>query len=151
MKATNNKGIQMSPISVSPVLKTEIMLYLESSFPYTLQEDDFSINATLKELSPQVSPYYKQGQHTEIRKLSVIAVNDAAKTITVIFGGAYSGTYSIAVRHKDFGLIDTDTITLTVGSEVTSISPNTGSVYGGTLLTILGTNWDPTDKENNPV
>jgi hypothetical protein len=69
----------------------------------------------------------------------------------VIFGGAYSGTYSIAVRHKHFGLVDTDDITLTVGSEVTSYSPKTGSIYGGTLLTIHGTNWDPKVKTNNPV
>jgi len=86
-----------------------------------------------------------------VRKLSVTAVDDTAKTVTVIFGGAYSGTYSIAVRHSKFGLIDTDDITLTVGSEVTSYSPNKGSIYGGTLLTIHGTNWDPKVKENNPV
>jgi hypothetical protein len=48
-------------------------------------------------------------------------------------------------------LIDTDDITLTVGSEVTSYSPKTGSIYGGTKLTIHGTNWDPKVKTNNPV
>jgi hypothetical protein len=141
----------MSPNSMSPVLKGEIMFYLESNFPFELKEEDFSFNATLKELSSQVSPYYRQNQNTRVRKLAVTAVDDAAKTVTVIFGGAYSGTYNIAVRHKDFGLIDTDDIILTVGSEVTSYSPNTGSIYGGTLLTIHGTNWDPKVKENNPV
>ena len=41
----------MNPNSMSPVLKGEIMFYLESSFPFELKEEDFSINATLIELS----------------------------------------------------------------------------------------------------
>jgi len=48
IKGTNKKGIQISPNSISPVLKGEIIFYLESNFPYALKEDDFSINATLK-------------------------------------------------------------------------------------------------------
>ena len=151
MKADNKKGIQMSPTSISPVLKGEIIFTLESNFPYALKEEDFSINATLKQLSTQVSPYYRQNQNTKVRKLSITAVDNTAKTVTVVFGGAYSGTYSIRIRHSQFGLIDTDDITLTVGSEVTSFSPATGSIYGGTLLTIHGNNWDPKVKENNPV
>ena len=55
------------------------------------------------------------------------------------------------IRHSTFGLIDTEGLILTVGSEVTSYSPNTGSINGGTLLTIHGTNWDPTIVANNPV
>jgi hypothetical protein len=38
----------------------------------------------------------------------------------------------------------------TVGSEVSSFSPQSGSIYGGTLITIHGNNWS-TDKLNNPV
>lgn len=55
------------------------------------------------------------------------------------------------MRHKTVGIIDTFTLLLTVGAEVTSFSPSSGSIYGGTLLTIHGTNWDPTVKENNAV
>lgn len=40
-----------------------------------------------------------------------------------MFGGAYSGTYSVQIRHKDFGLIDTAALRFTIGSEVTSFSP----------------------------
>jgi hypothetical protein len=49
-----------------------------------------------------------------------------------------------------FGLIDNVGLQFTVGSNVTNVTPNTGSKYGGTLLTITGTNFGtvPTD---NPV
>jgi hypothetical protein len=67
-----------------------------------------------------------------------------------MFGGAYSGTYSVQIRHKNFGLVDTADLRFIVGSEITSISPRIGSVYGGQLLTIHGTNWD-SDPQNNPV
>jgi hypothetical protein len=67
-----------------------------------------------------------------------------------MFGGAYSGTYSVQIRHDHFGLIDTAGLRFTVGSEVTTFSPQTGSIYGGTLITIQGTNWS-NDKLDNPV
>jgi hypothetical protein len=67
-----------------------------------------------------------------------------------MFGGAYSGTYSVQIRHKNFGLVDTADLRFIVGSEITSISPRIGSVYGGQLITIHGTNWD-SDPQNNPV
>ena len=68
-----------------------------------------------------------------------------------MFGGAYSGTYSVQIRHTHYGLIDTSAFKFIVGSETTSISPRVGSIYGGTLLTITGTNWDKSDIQNNPV
>lgn len=67
-----------------------------------------------------------------------------------MFGGAYSGTYSVQIRHNQFGLLDTSGLTFTIGSDVTSFSPNIGSIYGGQLITIDGTNWS-TDKRDNPV
>jgi hypothetical protein len=54
------------------------------------------------------------------------------------------------VRHSNFGLIDTSHLRFTVGSDVTSFSPNRGSIYGGTLITIHGTNWSK-HKQDNPV
>jgi hypothetical protein len=67
-----------------------------------------------------------------------------------MFGGAYSGIYSVQVRHAHFGLVDTSHIRFDVGSTMTSYSPNTGSIYGGTLITIHGTNWSKY-KQDNPV
>jgi len=54
------------------------------------------------------------------------------------------------MRHSKFGLIDTSGLRFTVGSEVTTFSPQVGSIYGGTLITITGTNWSK-DKFDNPV
>lgn len=67
-----------------------------------------------------------------------------------MFGGAWTGDYTIDIRHKEFGLIDTRGLVFIVGSNVTSIEPQEGSKYGGTLVTITGTNFGtvPTD---NPV
>ena len=83
--------------------------------------------------------------------MNVYSVDNDAKSFAVIFGGAYSGTYDFKISHKKYGLIDTKGMILTVGSEVTSFGPNSGSIYGGTLITLEGTNWDPEIKLNNPV
>lgn len=56
----------------------------------------------------------------------------------------------INIRHKTVGLLDTTTLVLTVKTEVTSISPKVGSIYGGTLITIVGTNFGK-QKTDNPV
>lgn len=44
--------------------------------------------------------------------------------------------------------MDTSGITLEVTSKVTSISPTSGSIYGGTLLTITGTNFGSVATDN---
>lgn len=105
---------------------------------------------TLLDLSPQVSPYYKHSQNTNVRRLNVIGADKDEGEIEAMFGGAYSGTYSVQVRHTKFGLIDTAGLRFTVGSTVDSFSPNVGSIYGGTLITINGNNWSK-DKLDNPV
>jgi len=128
----------MTPSSVSPVLKTMVNITLSSAFPYTLNKDDFTVNATNKTNTDYV------------RYLNVIAVDDATKTLSCMFGGAWTGQYSMSVRHSVFGLLDTSAIELTVGSNVTSVSPTSGSIYGGTLLTITGTNFG-TEITDNPV
>ena len=50
---------------------------------------------TLIELSKSVSPYYKQGQNTNVRQMNVVGAFSDNRTLEVMFGGAYSGTYSI--------------------------------------------------------
>jgi hypothetical protein len=138
LMAETRSGVLFEPDTASPVLKTPINITLEDDFPYTLAKDEFSVNAT-NITNPD---YYRQ--------MNVIAVYDELKTMTVMFGGAWSGDYKIDIRHKTFGLIDTSGLTFVVGSNVTSVEPQEGSRYGGTLLTIIGTNFGtvPTD---NPV
>jgi hypothetical protein len=67
-----------------------------------------------------------------------------------MFGGAYSGMFQISIRHKYYGLLDTDGMFLDVSSKVSQVTPLVGSIYGGTLLTITGTNFG-TQKTDNPV
>lgn len=99
---------------------------------------DFSVNATHID------------QPDNIRYLNVLSVDTDAKTIRVMFGGARTGMYQVTIRHKNYGLLDTTGMVLDVSSKVTEISPNTGSINGGTLVTITGTNFG-TEKTDNPV
>jgi hypothetical protein len=109
---------------------------METDFPYTLAKEDLSINAT----STTNSSY--------IRYMNVISVDDSAKTFTAMFGGAYSGQFQISIRHKDYGLVDTEGLILDVSATVTSYTPMEGSIYGGTLLTIIGTNFGDAFTDN---
>jgi hypothetical protein len=45
-------------------------------------------------------------------------------------------------------MIDTSSILFTVESTITSVVPQTGSIYGGTLLTITGTNFGDVYTDN---
>jgi hypothetical protein len=139
MAGTASAYALMSPSSVSPVLKTDITFtFGGDSVPGTLLREDFTVRVTNIE-SPT---YYKD--------LRVNSVDDAAKTITAKFGGAWSGDYSVSIRHSTQGDLDTASLLLRVESDVTSVTPLTGSIYGGTLLTITGTNWG-SEITDNPV
>jgi hypothetical protein len=136
MKSEVKTGVTIVPSSVSPVLKTKIVVQLDSTFPHTLLREDLSINAT----STTNSSY--------IRYMNVIEVDDGAKTFTAMFGGAYMGQFQISIRHKDYGLVGTVGLILDVSASVSSYTPMTGSIYGGTLLTITGTNFGDTYTDN---
>lgn len=109
---------------------------METDFPFTLARGDLSINAT------------STTDETYIRYLNVIEVNDTEKTFVAMFGGAYSGEYQISIRHKDFGLVGTDGLILDVSGSVNTVTPQQGSVYGGTLLTITGQNFGDVYTDN---
>ena len=136
LKSTVSFGNSISPSSVSPVLKTDITVQLEPDFPFTLLAADFTINAT------------DQTNSSNIRYLKPVSVDDTAKSFVAKFGGAWSGLYDISIRHAEYGLLETTTLVLDVSSEVESISRNTASIYGGALLTIVGTNYGSTYTDN---
>jgi hypothetical protein len=124
----------VTPSSASPVLKTDVVIQLAADFPYTLSRDDFTVNATNStELNTGDDLYDPITKY-----LKVIEVDDVAKTITAKFGGAWSGQYQMIIRHSQAGLIDSESLVLDVNTYVTSYSPTTGSIYGGTLITIDG-------------
>lgn len=139
MKSINKKGLTMSPSSVSPVIKTLITFSLETDFPHALKPEDISLNISAK-----------TDASGALKAIAIVSVDDTKKTFTCKFGGAMSGDYNVFIRHKDFGLIDASSLTLKVESQYTSITPLTGSIYGGTLLTIKGKNFG-TVYTDNPV
>ena len=83
----------------------------------------------------------KSSDSTIFNMMNVIAANDTAKTLTFMYGGAWSGIYNLSLRHNQYGLINTKGLQITVGSNITSITPKVSSIYGGSLITITGTNY----------
>ena len=138
MRSEYKSGLTITPSSASPVLKTLLTVTLESTFPETLHKNDFSVNFTSTTNS------------SIVKRLNVVSVDDSAKTLQVMFGGAESDIFSIGIRHKTQGLLQTAGLLFNVGATVTSISPKVGSIYGGTILTIIGTNFG-TQITDNPV
>jgi len=129
-KSDVQASTNLNPNSASPVLKTVIEISLSPDFPYEmLDPKDFSVNAT----SVNDANY--------IRYLNVLTVDDSTKTMRAMFGGAYTGIFQMNIRHKFYGLVDTENMLLDVSSKVTGVTPLEGSIHGGTLLTITGTNF----------
>jgi hypothetical protein len=75
--------------------------------------------------------------------MNVIAVDDTAKTITCMFGGAESkhGPFEIMIRHSVLGKINSTGLILDVNTYVDSFSPKIGSIYGGQLIAVTGRNF----------
>jgi len=77
---------------------------------------------------------------TKNKKVNVVAVDDALKKITVKFGGAWSGNYRVEMKSLANGSFKSF-IELKVVGRLISFSPTSGSIYGGTLITIIGENF----------
>jgi hypothetical protein len=116
MKEVNKDALQILPPTASPVLKTKVQFKLQENFPFNLTKEDFTVNVTLLALGADVSPYFKHSQNTNVRRLNVIKVYNDNLTLETMFGGAYSGTYSVQIRHTHFGLVDTSELRFVVGS-----------------------------------
>lgn len=97
-KATVVGSSDIDPSSASPVLKTRLTITIDDDFPFPDAEaSQFTVNATSVDDS------------TYIRYLSVLSLDftDDAKTMEVMFGGAYTGVFDIAIRHSEYGLLNT--------------------------------------------
>ena len=85
------------------------------------------------------------------RLLNVISVDDSAKTMTVQFPGAASGTYSFKIKGSGGSLgSDPGTVNIQTIMELTDYTPKTGSTLGGTRLTLTGRHFG-TVATDNPV
>jgi hypothetical protein len=70
--------------------------------------------------------------------------NSSPKKFTVKFNGAPIGSYTFYVESNSpsqYGQLNTADISFQTKSTITSVSPVKGSVLGGTVLTIMGTNF----------
>ena len=65
------------------------------------------------------------------------------------FPGAPSNTYNLIVKSAAVGTLDTSSVTIKTEGKVTSISPSSGSTFGGTLVTISGETFSTTATDNN--
>lgn len=137
----------ISPTSMSPVLKADIVISVTASLTDT-NGDPYALSAAAAD--GDLSVVLSSTTNSENDKtLNVFEADDAAGTITARFGGAWSGSYLVDVYSNAYGKFDSETY-LDVSGTVTGISPLTGSIWGGTLITITGTNFDD-DPFNNPV
>jgi hypothetical protein len=128
--------MSLTPNNASPVLKSEIVVALNSAYTTTMVATDFT------------AVLFSYNDTTYERELYVMSVDDSAKSLTIKFPGAESGLYYLQVSSVQHGRLDTDALVLDVHGTVTSISPLTGSVYGGTLVTIEGENFSDNPLDN---
>jgi len=84
-----------------------------------------------------------------VRDLYVMSVDNTSspKTITVKFNGAPPNSYYIDVTSAKYGKLSATSLDFRTSSTITSYTPMSGSVLGGTLMTITGTNFSPDPTE----
>jgi len=84
-----------------------------------------------------------------VRQLNVVAKDPVKKTITVKYGGAYSGTYAMVVSSSLVGKFRVKDKFVS-RFEFTDFNPKKGSKFGGQLITIQGSHFS-SDPLNNPI
>jgi hypothetical protein len=130
----NIPSITVDKTDVSPILKQTLTFTLDpTKYTDTLLKNDLSVQLL--------------GANNYVRDLYIMSVDDAAKKFTVKFNGAPVGSYTFGVKSTSpsaYGRLDTTGISFQTSSTITGISPTSGSVFGGTLLTITGTNFSTT-------
>ncbi len=93
----------------------------------------------------------RQAASNYSRELYIISVdNSSPKKFTVKFNGAPIGSYTFYVESNSpsqYGQLNTAAFLFQTESFITSVSPVSGSVLGGTVLKITGTNFSSTISE----
>lgn len=144
-----NTATKLEPSTVSPVLRTPIVISMDAAVTATFVAADTTVTLVGTNVVWQgvTTP-------TTYRNLFVMAVDntDKKRTVTVKYPGAVmkAAGYKILVSTNTEGAFVSKDLVLTVKGEVTEISPTGGSTLGGTLITITGSVFS-TDKLDNPV
>jgi hypothetical protein len=135
---TVDQAIELVPSSASPVLKTELEVFLASDYSETLVREDFT------------AFLYKDDDEEFEKELYVMSVDQNMNSVKIKFPGAVSGDYHIQLVSEQHGRINSDPLALKVHGSITNVSPLQGSMFGGTLVTITGENFSD-DALDNPV
>lgn len=131
-------SLSVSPATVSPVVRQELTINVGALTNTGALASEFT--ATL----------VSQADPTVQRQLYVKSFTETNWQFVVVFPGAMSGLYWIRISHANMGRIDMYPLQLTVESKVLALSHQSGSLLGGTVLTIDGTNFS-SDPLDNPV
>ena len=132
------KVVSITPNSVSPVLKTLLTIKI-TGYPNTLEKNDLEVFAvsTTRNITTPIN-------------IVEVGVDGSDQYLKVKFGGSESSVYDLRVRSRSYGNFDTTGVTLTTIGFVTDFNPKSGSVHGGTLITVDGYHFS-TDYQDNPI
>ena len=100
--------------------------------PANMELDEFTVGLVSRPKDGLARP---NGDLT--RYLNVVDFDKVANTITVKYGGAYSGEYKVSVTSKLYGSFNSK-LKFNAVFEFTDFEPKEGSKYGGQLVTITG-------------
>ena len=75
-------------------------------------------------------------------KVNAHSFSNGNNILTVRYPGGYLGNYQLNVEHDNFGNLERSAA-FRVGATITSVSPLSGSVAGGTPVTVSGTDFEP--------
>lgn len=89
-------SVEIVPNSASPVLKSELTVYLDPNYPNTLVREDFE------------AILFSNDDLEFERPLYVMSVDDEEKSLKIKFPGAVSGSYWIQLSAIQHGRIDSD-------------------------------------------
>lgn len=132
------KVTSISPNSVSPVLKTLLTIKV-TGYPNNLDKNDIEVFAVGR-TKHFVTPI----------NVVEVGVDGTDQYLKVKFGGSESDVYDLRVKSRAYGNFDTSGVTLTTIGKVTDYNPKSGSVHGGTLITVDGYHFSD-DYQDNPI
>ena len=144
LEAARLKLESVTPSSVSPIIAQLLTLELSDSYDSTDMElDTFYVGLV------GLKPDQARPNGDMVRWLNVVDFDKAAKTITVKYGGAYSGKYKWILESEQQGAFRTNG-KYEVKFEFSDFNPKQGSKYGGQLMTIDGGHFSD-DPLKNPI
>ena len=153
-------GASSNVLSLSPVLRNDIVIQLSADYPVdpALKREDFAAELNLESEITQghwwfdfdLGDFKWIPDETTAWPLYVRSVSTADRTVTLNFRGAPTGEYAILISSQSHGRLDNENLKIKTEAFVTGFSPSSGSALGGTMVTITGENFSE-NTIDNPV